>query len=212
MVCGSSLLRCRRPRPPRPKGGRPSLDDRAALTGIPLPKSGIPWRMLPQEMGCGSGMTRWRRLRDWQRGGPLTSLSSQVARSARSRRVDRLEPVRARHGQPGRQGRGNQVGPNPTDRGTPGSKHHLVMDRQGIPLAVLLSAANVHDSILLDEVIDRIPPVRQQCGRPRFRPGKLHADKAFNFPRGRRALRRRNVTARIARRSIENRERLGRHR
>src|SRR3954467_1885304 len=53
-------------RPPRPKGGRPPVEDRAALTGILFVlKSGIPWEMLPQEMGCGSGMTCWRRLRDW---------------------------------------------------------------------------------------------------------------------------------------------------
>jgi len=48
----------RPPRLPRPKGGRPPIDDRAALIGILFVlKSGIPWEMLPQEMGCGSGMT-----------------------------------------------------------------------------------------------------------------------------------------------------------
>ena len=55
---------------PRPKGGRPRVPDRAALTGIIFVlKSGIPWEMLPQEMGCGSGVTCWRRLRDWQDAG-----------------------------------------------------------------------------------------------------------------------------------------------
>jgi transposase len=55
---------------PKPEGGRPRIGDRAALTGIIFVlKSGIPWEMLPQEMGCGSGVTCWRRLRDWQEAG-----------------------------------------------------------------------------------------------------------------------------------------------
>ena len=56
--------------PPKPKGGRPRVPDRAALTGIVFVlKTGIPWEMLPKEMGCGSGSTCWRRLRDWQEAG-----------------------------------------------------------------------------------------------------------------------------------------------
>ena len=201
------------PRPPRPKGGRPPLDDRAALTGILFVlKSGIPWQMLPQEMDCGSGMTCWRRLRDWQEAGlwqafhhKLLDLLGRAGSIDWSRCALDTASLAAKAG-------GQQVGPNPTDRGKPGSKRHLAVDRQGIPLAVLLSAANVHDSVLLEAVIDRIPPVRQPRGRPRCRPGKLHADKAFDVPRCRRALRRRHITARIARRSIESRARLGRHR
>jgi transposase len=58
------------PEPPKRKGGRPRVPDRAALTGIIFVlKSGSPWEMLPQELGCGSGMTCWRRLRDWQEAG-----------------------------------------------------------------------------------------------------------------------------------------------
>src|SRR5258708_5427526 len=59
------------PEGPRPRGGRPrGICDRAALAGILFVlKSGIPWEMLPQELGGGSGMTCWRRLRNWQQAG-----------------------------------------------------------------------------------------------------------------------------------------------
>ncbi len=58
------------PEEPKPRGGRPRVPDRAALTGIVFVlKTGIPWEMLPKEMGCGSGSTCWRRLRDWQEAG-----------------------------------------------------------------------------------------------------------------------------------------------
>src|ERR687893_240489 len=184
------------PRPPRPKGGRPPINDRAALTGILFVlKSGIPWEMLPREMGCGSGMTCWRRLRDWQEAG--------IWQAFRHALLDRLRGAKAG---------GAATGPNPTDRGKPGSKRHLVVDRQGIPLAVLLTAANVHDSVVPEEALDAVPPVRQPRGRPRRRPRKLHADKAYDYSRCRRACRRRGIVPRIARRGIESSERLGRHR
>lgn len=53
------------PEPPKPKGGRPRMPPRAVFSGIVyVLKTGIPWRMLPKEFGC-SGVTCWRRLRDW---------------------------------------------------------------------------------------------------------------------------------------------------
>ena len=58
------------PEPPKPEGGRPRVPDRACLTGILFVlRSGIPWELLPRELGCGSGVTCWRRLRDWQAAG-----------------------------------------------------------------------------------------------------------------------------------------------
>ena len=120
-------------------------------------------------------------------------------------------------GQPQRPGQkgGEQTGPNPTDRGKPGSKYHLVVDRNGIPLAVRLSAANSHDSTQLLPLIDAIPSIigpRGKPGRPRKRPAKLHGDKAYDAAPLRRALRARAITPRIARRGIDSSERLGRYR
>jgi IS5 family transposase len=117
--------------------------------------------------------------------------------------------------QPAGQAGGCLTGPNPTDRGKPGSKYHLLVDRNGIPLAVCLSAANTHDSMLLEAVVDAVAPVkgpRGRPGRPHKRPPRLHLNKAYDYPRCRRALRARGITPRIARRGIESSGRLGRHR
>jgi transposase len=107
---------------------------------------------------------------------------------------------------------GEAVGPNPIDRGKPGSKHHLLTDRNGVPLAVVLTAANVHDSKVFEELVDAVEPIKCPLGRPRKRPEKLHADKAYDFRRCREALRRRGINVRIARRDNETSERLGQHR
>jgi transposase len=65
--------------PPKPRGGTPRIDDRAALTGIIFVlKSGIPWEMLPQEMGCASGMTCWRRLKEWHEAGVWEELHKRL--------------------------------------------------------------------------------------------------------------------------------------
>jgi transposase len=78
------------PEPPKPTGGRPRVPDRAALTGIIFVlKSGIPWELLPQELGCGSGVTCWRRLRDWQEAGVWDALHQTLLdRLGEAARID----------------------------------------------------------------------------------------------------------------------------
>ena len=79
---------------PSPKGGRPRLSDRAALTGILFVlKTGIPREYLPQELGCGSGMTCWRRLRDWQQAGVWQRLHQAMLH--RMREYDQIHWERA---------------------------------------------------------------------------------------------------------------------
>lgn len=83
------------PRPPRrfKHPGRKPVDDRVALTGILFVlKSGIPWEMLPAELGC-CGMTCWRRLRDWQQAGVWEQLHATVL--AELRRREQLDLSRA---------------------------------------------------------------------------------------------------------------------
>jgi transposase len=77
---------------------------------------------------------------------------------------------------------------------------------------VKLSAANVHDSMVFEELIDAVEPIKRPRGRPRKRPHKLHADKAYDDKKCKEALRKRSIRSRIARKGVESSEKLGRHR
>ena len=77
-----------------PKGGRPPVGNREALAGVLFVlRTGIPWQMLPQEMGCGSGMTCWRRLRDWQEAGVWSRLHRLLLEELNA--ADRIDWSRA---------------------------------------------------------------------------------------------------------------------
>ena len=145
-------------RPPRPKGGRPPLDDRKALTGILfILRTGIPWEYLPQEMGCGCGMTCWRRLRDWYLAGVWDNIHHFFLNSLRQAKrldfsrflVDGMH-VRAVGG-------GSQTGPSPVDRRKLGSKMHQITDAQGVPLATRMTPANVNEVDELIPLVDAVP-------------------------------------------------------
>ena len=108
---------------------------------------------------------------------------------------------------------GELTGRNLTDRGKAGSKHHILCDANGLPLDVLLSAADTHDSKLFEPLWETNPAVRGRRGRPgrpRRRPEKLHADKGYDYRRCRQYLYRRGINVRIARRGIEDKSKLGR--
>ena len=87
-----------------------------------------------------------------------------------------------------------------------------MVDRTGLPLAKVLTGANRHDTVVFEALLDAIPPIKQATGRRRKRPAKGPADKAYDIPRCRRALTKRHIKVRIARKGIDTSERLGRHR
>lgn len=120
--------------------------------------------------------------------------------------------MRDRLGQSAGRKRGPLTGPNPTDRGKLGSKIHLICDRNGLPLSLGISGANMHDSQGLEPLVRGIPPIRSRRGPRRRRPAKLHADKGYDYDHLRRWLRKRGIRHRIARKGVESSQRLGRHR
>lgn len=178
-------------------------------------REGVQWRELRAAAGRASGSTLRRRLDEWSATAVLRRVHVALVRMVRAGPdaapwdvvVDSCS-VRAKRG-------GELTGPNPTDRGKPGTKYHLLTDRNGLPLHVLASAANTHDSKLFEPLLETNPAVRGRRGRPgrpRRRPEKLHADKGYDYPRCRRYLHRRGIKVRIARRGIEAKTHLGRHR
>jgi transposase len=98
------------------------------------------------------------------------------------------------------------------DRGRPGSKHHLIVDGSGLPLAVSLTGGNRNDVTQLIPLVDAVPPIRGRRGRPRRRPRVLLADRGYDHDKYRHQLRRRGITPRIARRGVAHGSGLGKHR
>jgi len=138
--------------------------------------------------------------------------ASGAARSIPGRGPDRL--VACGGGQfqcPGSK-RGLQTGPNPTDRGRAGSKHHALTDAQGIPLVVTLTAANAHDVTQLLPLVDQIPPLRGRRGRPCFRPARVQGDRAYHSQAHAAELQRRNIQPVIAQRGTPHGSGLGKTR
>nr|WP_280439575.1 IS5 family transposase [Nocardia cyriacigeorgica] len=197
---------------PRPQGGGTGpTDERAVFTAVVFVlASGCAWRMLPPSFGV-TVPNAHRRFTVWTEAGLWRRLHRAVLDELGSRglidwsrAVIDAASVRAK--------KGPLTGPSPVDRGKAGSKIHVLSDRAGLPLSVGISAANANDSHALKPLLMAIPAVRSRRGPRRRRPGKLHADKAYDTAELRQWVRDRGISVRIACKGIESSERLGRHR
>ncbi|MDN3250558.1 IS5 family transposase [Streptomyces sp. ZSW22] len=192
--------------------GRKPLPDRDVLCGILyVLHTGIQWEYLPKDLGFGSGMTCWRRLRDWNEAGVWQRLHEILL--AELNAAARLDWSRCVVDSP-RQGakRGQHTGPSPVDRGRAGSKHHLITDGHGTPLVVLLTGGNRNDVTQLLPLLDAIPPVRGRVGHPRRKPDSLFADRGYDHDIYRGQVRARGIVPAIARRGTLHGTGLGTYR
>jgi transposase len=195
---------------PSPKGGHPRVEDRKTLTGILFVlKTGIPWEDLPCEMGCGSGMTCWRRLRDWQADGTWDKIHRELL--GRLREADKIDwsralidssSVRAAYG-------GEATGPSPVDRAKKGSKHHVITDASGIPLASSVTPANRHDVAEMAPLYNKMPAVAGKPGRPRKKPDAMQGDLAYDSEPHRQGLREMGIEPVLPEKGIDDQEGLG---
>lgn len=105
--------------------------------------------------------------------------------------------------------RGDHTGPSPVDRRKPGSKHHLITDGTGIPLAATVTGGHRNDITQLLPLIDAIPPIRGRVGRPWRRPRHLFTDRGYDHDKYRTMVRARGITPVIARRGTPHGSGLG---
>jgi transposase len=182
-----------------PRGGRPPVTHRQTLTGIIFVlKTGLPWNLLPQELNCGSGVTCWRRFRDWTKAGLWERIRLRVlyllgkeGQLDINRAVIDSASVRALAGGP-------HTGPNPTDRAKKGCKRHVITDANGLPLVIQIGPANQRDDRRAFVLLDAFPTLPGRRGRPRTRPKCLQGDAGYGFPDLVRDVRRRGIRPLLA--------------
>jgi transposase len=189
--------------------GRKPIGDRQALTGILFVlKTNIPWEDLPAEMGCGSGMTCWRRLRDWNEAGVWPRLHQVLLQRLDNAHL--LNWTRAAIDSTFARALGGVEGsgPNPTDRGRPGIKQHVLVDANGVPLAGDATPANTPDIKELLPLVDSCGP-RDEADEPRRLPRKLYGDRAYDSEPHRDELRARGIEPKLAKRQTASGSGLG---
>ncbi|WP_406346525.1 IS5 family transposase [Streptomyces sp. NBC_01547] len=191
--------------------GRRPVPDREVLCGILFVlHTGIQWEYLPQELGFGSGMTCWRRLRDWNEAGVWQCLHEVLLAELNaaawldwSRAVVDSSHVRVLKG-------GSTRAPRRSTGA--GRARNLITDGHGTPLAVILTGGNRNDVTQLLPLIDAVPPVRGRRGHPRRKPDSLFADRGYDHDINRDQVRDRRIVPAVARRDTRHGTGLGTYR
>lgn len=195
--------------PVGPSGGRPRVGHRVVLRILWFVlATGNRWSDVPKELGC-SGRTAHRRLRAWEEAGIWDRLHADLLRMLRQ--ADKLDPgtaivdgvtVRAFGG-------GEATGPSPVDRRKPGTKHTLLVDANGVPLAIRAAGANASDHTQIIPLVLDFPKVGGKPGRPKELPDELYADRGYDSDSTRLLLRWLGVEPHIARRRTPHGSGLG---
>jgi len=190
--------------------GRKHIDYRRVLTGILFVlKTGIAWDDLPAELGCGCGKTCHHYLRLWHEAGVWRQLHHLLLSELNgSDQIDWERALIDASFAKAPEG-GEETGPNPTDRSKSGTKHHVVTDAQGIPLAATVTAANVNDVTEALHVLMDLDPVGGKPGPKRERPEHLQGDRGYDSEPLRQVLRWLGITPVLAQRNTEHGNGLG---
>jgi transposase len=198
--------------PVGPRGGRPAVLNRVVLPVIwYVLSTGVRWHDVLPSMGC-SGRTAHRRLQRWQEFGIWDALHGKLlALLNRDGKLD-LEVAVIDSTLVPAPGGGDDTGPNPTDRGKSGSKHTLLVDGNGVPLALRTTGANASDQQQLETIINLFPRVKGKPGRPLERPGMAIADRGYDSEANRLLLRWLGIEPLIAKRHTEHGSGLGKFR
>lgn len=190
--------------------GRKPLDYRNILTGIVFVlKTGIDWDDLPAELGWGCGKTCKAYLKAWQKAGVWEGLHRVLLQELQDANLIDWSRAAADSTKARALGGGDDTGPNPTDRSKLGTKHHVLTDAQGIPLATTVTGANVADVTQLLPLVDAIPDLSGAAGGKPPQPAKLYADRAYDSERHREELRERDIDPQIPKRRTEHGSGLG---
>ncbi len=167
------------------------------------------WEDLPAELGCGCGKTCRHYLQVWYQAGVWQRLHAVLL--AELNQADQIDWSRAlidASFAKAPEG-GEDTGPNPTDRGKSGSKHHVLTDAQGIPLAATVTAANVNEVTQVFQVLTSMPEVRGKRGPKRQKPDRLQGDRGYDSEPVRQLLRSLGITPILAERNTEHGSGLG---